>query len=699
MIIDGNVASLLDLQDLRDGQPHLHTRQFYWTDGTWRKDCTLFVADIGPSYISSCFIPISSQRRQLFLDQTYSIVRQFFTIRPVIHDDGRFALDLGDEPTQISGHAVLIGGSPENNWYHWLLTWLPRLALCSALRPDLLEDPNVRFIFHPHAQKEPYLSTIYAFGLRPEQLVFVDPDRPVFIERLFIPTMTDQNFYFPEYHKLCWDVLSTKLPPEDGRRVLPKRFFVSREGQSSPKRRLLNLADLASLFERLDIAIVTPEELTGVEQIRLFLKAELVIGVHGAGLATILFCRPTCHVVILDCDRNIWIGMTGMFSSLAKVLAIDHTVLRVDEVIDANIDYSQFFNLHNRDVIVDVPSLTRALEHRISNVTPDLKLRRDDRTMANTEIGLDDYIAATTKSLSRLSPFQGVQPRGYDTNFLGVKTAFHLMAHWYPKDGVEHGMNHDRPTTTSLPHPTWGEPFFEYGSMIRAIDEGGDEIFIVELGGGYAARCADMAFMARVLGKTSTSLVVEPVPQYIEWARAHFSDNGLAAAKHHVLPAAVTANSRPIPMNTAYSGFGNEVTRVDSSIAHDSVVISDLLAGVPINVGGQVVEMVNGFALNDITALYKYVDLIDIDVQHLEFAILEPCWETVNAKVGRLHIGTHSVELHEKLKLALLRNDWAIEVDLHPYSSTECLDGPTKINDGILAAKNRRRSASSLIAR
>jgi hypothetical protein len=146
-------------------------------------------------------------------------------------------------------------------------------------------------------------------------------------------------------------------------------------------------------------------------------------------------------------------------------------------------------------------------------------------------------------------------------------------------------------------------------------------------------------------------------------------------------------------MFAGYQGFGNEVLREGGGMNLDiQIPLRDLLSGEQIKLGDEsVLEMVNALALDAIIAAREFVDLIDIDVQHLEYAILSPHWPILNRKVGRLHIGTHNQEAHAAIRHDLSENGWIVEIDMLPYSSTECVGGPTKINDGILAAKSPRR--------
>jgi FkbM family methyltransferase len=685
MIMEGLIKRLIDIPTSSMNDRFLETNCVYWTDGTYRPNQKLFLARVGKSYVTTCFIPIGFGCSCLFLDQTYSIVRQFYTLKPSLDDANKtFHMEFQATAKRYEGPCVLVGGTPEKNWYHWTLNWLPRLNLVSILNRDLIKSRDVRFVFHCNAEMEPFISTISAFGISRERMIFIDPEQGAIFEDLIIPTMTDQNYYFPTFLKACRR-LTSRLPPQGMMRERPRRIYISRESINEPKRRIANYDAVLTVLNKYNVSPVLLEETAGAEQVDLFRNAELVIGVHGAGLANLLYSNTNCFCIILDNARNIDVGMAGMFTGLADCLRLNYDLIEVSEEIRAGVNYDEFYNIHNRDVIVDVDKLDQSLENFENNT----RNKMDNHKLQDR---LNDEIRKTDEMLEVLTPFAGDAPKGYDVNFLGVKSGIHLLAHWYPKDGAEFIRNNERAVETTLPNPTWGEPYFEYGALLRAIEEGGDTIDIVELGGGYGARSCDLAFMCKAFAKKSRALVVEPVPQYVEWARRHFADNRLDQIDHIVIPVAVTPQSRPLPMFTAYQGFGNEVLREGGNVdGSEKVPVRALFDCEQITLpSGTSIEMVNGLSIADILAAKQQIDIMDIDVQHLEHAILISAWNVVNAKVRRLHIGTHSKSLHEAVKADLLRNSWDIEIDLLPYSTNECFGGPTKIADGILSARNPR---------
>lgn len=124
--------------------------------------------------------------------------------------------------------------------------------------------------------------------------------------------------------------------PADG--ALPKRVFLSRKDS----RILSNSPEIETILARRGYETLYPETLTPGDQIRLFLQAEDMVAIHGAGLAPLLYCTPDRGlkrlVEILPCGHMTdvyrvmagqvgcaWIGVRGRLKPeyVAPAYALD----------------------------------------------------------------------------------------------------------------------------------------------------------------------------------------------------------------------------------------------------------------------------------------------------------------------------------------------------------------------------------------
>ena len=198
------------------------------------------------------------------------------------------------------GELVVVSSPYANNYYHWLFDTLPRLEaeVCEGERPlfihqyrafqrDALELLGIAKGRIVAAEKHPHLR---ADMLLVPSLPFPPLPAPPSVWRL--PVVTSEACAF----------LRAKLLPSVKARfgaewdtVLPRKIFIHRKGARS----ICNEAAVNRVLSDKGFQLVTLEELSLGEQIRLFFHAKVVVAVHGAGLANVVFCKPGTRVVEL----------------------------------------------------------------------------------------------------------------------------------------------------------------------------------------------------------------------------------------------------------------------------------------------------------------------------------------------------------------------------------------------------------------
>jgi capsular polysaccharide biosynthesis protein len=99
------------------------------------------------------------------------------------------------------------------------------------------------------------------------------------------------------------------------------RLYISRE--KCHYRKLRNESEIWPELERRGFEKVFLEDLSLQEQIRKLHSAEIVLGVHGAGFANILFCRSGTHVIEIQDPED----PNPHFYALASLLGLRYSLL------------------------------------------------------------------------------------------------------------------------------------------------------------------------------------------------------------------------------------------------------------------------------------------------------------------------------------------------------------------------------------
>lgn len=143
---------------------------------------------------------------------------------------------------------------------------------------------------------------------------------------------------------------------------LPKRVFLARR----KTREVSNIAEIAPVLARFGFETIYPEDLSALDQLRLFDVAEVMLAVHGAGLAPLSYRSPESAlktlIEILPCGH-----MSTNFRDIAEELGLGWTGVRgrlkpeyVKPAQDMSKPSFMGFSLDNFEV--DPASLEEALD-------------------------------------------------------------------------------------------------------------------------------------------------------------------------------------------------------------------------------------------------------------------------------------------------------------------------------------------------
>ena len=194
---------------------------------------------------------------------------------------------------RVIGTTVSLATDGHNNYYHWMLDLLPKLFI--ALAAGLGDKPFYLGASTPfQKQTLEMLGIPLARVLDCNAIPFLQPDE------LIVPFLGDNhppNVFDAAKYRLLAEVFAKLIPAKSKTSGLPTRFLVSRRKTRS--RRVVNEEALLARLEPLGFRTIFLEDLTVLEQIALFARAEAIVASTGAGLVNLIHCRPGIPVAIL----------------------------------------------------------------------------------------------------------------------------------------------------------------------------------------------------------------------------------------------------------------------------------------------------------------------------------------------------------------------------------------------------------------
>jgi len=247
---------------------------------------------------------------------------------------------------------ALIYDQWSGNYYHWLIDTLPRLLILREKFPDYL-------LLMPKSGAPFMKATANILGFK--NYLDIEKNQILDAHKIIIPGQAAHTLFHDP-------VLIQRVQKEllDGLGYIKKkphrRIYISRSTQR--KRRVANELDVRDLVKKYNFEIIHFENMTFEDQAALMQEAEVVIGVHGANMANILFMQPKCAVVEM-LNAN---AVNPLYFRLSSYLNLAYYALPCDPIIPETLseNLGPVLKINDNDILVDLENLENMILKIIS---------------------------------------------------------------------------------------------------------------------------------------------------------------------------------------------------------------------------------------------------------------------------------------------------------------------------------------------
>ncbi len=288
--------------------------------------------------------------------------------------------------------------------------------------------------------------------------------------------------------------------------------------------------------------------------------------------------------------------------------------------------------------------------------------------------------------MTRLSPTAvEVSPR-FLADFLGIRYA--LFDAWMDRFLGQQ----------NLDLPEFDNEYFEWLDVLEATVGAPRQFVMFDLGAGYGRWLVRAVAVLKQLNPLPYRLVaVEAEPTHFRWLRLHLENNGIDPRKHELHRAAIADRQGYVRFHA-----GDPLNWWGQTIDPDSPVLcrlplAEIMRCFP-SLGRRKREIGTGFVksmtLESVLARYEQVDLIDLDIQGVELAVLSSSIDLLSSRVKRLHVATHSTAVEAGLRGLFSENGWTCINDFPGQSTVETTYGVIDFQDGVQTWVNNRLTDS-----
>ena len=258
----------------------------------------------------------------------------------------------------------------------------------------------------------------------------------------------------------------------------------------------------------------------------------------------------------------------------------------------------------------------------------------------------------------------------YITNFLGVLVdPKFLPAILAGREG----------SIEPIPIPAnWHADIAEWAMALRTVELAKDRFTMIELGCGWGCWMNNTGVAARRRGLAVTLIGVEGDPGHIAYAREATAANGFDPADvtlHHGIAAARSGRALFPRQALGAADWGLEPIFDATPEQIDEGVQSGACDALPM------------LSLAELIGERRRIDLLHVDIQGGEAALIAGCLDILTERVAVLLIGTHSRQIEGELFERLLKAGWVLEIE-RPAILSVSAAGPTVTVDGVQGWRN-----------
>ena len=219
---------------------------------------------------------------------------------------------------KIKGNVLSLiqGASAIGNYGHWILDVIPKLIMTKKFK-DL---NNFDAILIPNVKKKFQTDSLGYFNISKNKILDGSEITHLYADKITIPGHPYWELgkhQFETVANVDKDILKSIreifLKDYDSNKYKKnENIFIDRSDSIFNHNKLINNLEIIDYLKKREFIIIKLAELSFNEQIKIFNKAKIIIGSHGAALTNLIFCEPSTRVIEIgnphfDCDvfRNI----------------------------------------------------------------------------------------------------------------------------------------------------------------------------------------------------------------------------------------------------------------------------------------------------------------------------------------------------------------------------------------------------------
>lgn len=199
--------------------------------------------------------------------------------------------------------SLLTGGAGNENYWHWLYDVLPRIGLCNKL----VRLSEIDFFLLPNLSKKFQNETLDCLDIPKHKRLSSEKYRHIKAKELIVtdhPVVVTGNSTRDIQNIPSWIMLWLKKNFNDQKitnnKNIKNKIYIERDSENFKNislRSISNENEVKRYLLKNNFISIKLGEIKFSEQVDLFYNADCIVGLHGAGFANLVFCKPGTKVI------------------------------------------------------------------------------------------------------------------------------------------------------------------------------------------------------------------------------------------------------------------------------------------------------------------------------------------------------------------------------------------------------------------
>ena len=253
--------------------------------------------------------------------------------------------------------SLLSGGAAKKNYWHWMYDTLPRLGL--------LEKANLNFVDHyfllPSLGQKFQIETLSLLGIKQNKLIdcekinhleakkIIATDHPVNFNNNPTKSILDIPDWIIKWLRKKY---LTSIKNLDNFIGYEKIYIDRKTGINFDNRKIVNDEEVKSFLIKKGFKIISLENLNFKEQVFLFNSAKTIVGLHGAGLANVIFSKSRTKIIEIQSH-----SVGDMYKNLSLKCKLNYKRI-IEKNINKKLKYQNF------NINVNVSKLKKIIDEK-----------------------------------------------------------------------------------------------------------------------------------------------------------------------------------------------------------------------------------------------------------------------------------------------------------------------------------------------